>query len=491
MSENIIREVVTRTKGEMYLGVVGPVRSGKSTFIRKFMELKVLPFINDDELYKKVNDELPQSGEGKTIMTVEPKFIPSNQMTINVEENLSLSIRLVDCVGYVIPNAKGYLNEDGTNRLVQTPWFSDPIPFGDAAGIGTRKVIESHSNIGILLSSDGSFGEFSREEYENIEEKMVNELKDLDKPFVLVINTVKPSAPETIDLVTSLKTKYGISVVAIDVKNLTVSDIDGILKEALSEFDISELNIGVPSWVNSLDDEITFKHYFSNLLSETTGNYRKMKDVYSIVNSLTDSEYIGKVEIASIDAGSGVVDIDLTINDDIYNQVVNEILGTPIDDKGELIVILQQLKHAKKVYDKVGSLDKVYQVGYNLTIPTVSDLKLDEPELLRQGNRYGIKLKATGTALLLTKVEVESTFEPIIGDLEQATALVEHMKESYTSDSTKIWNSEIFGRKLGDVINDGIKLKVSQVSDVVLEKYSKGISKIINNGKGNVITIII
>ncbi len=491
MSENIIREVVTRTKGEMYLGIVGPVRTGKSTFIRKFMELKVLPYITDEESYHKVVDELPQSGEGKTIMTVEPKFVPSNQMTITIEENLNLSVRLVDCVGYVIPTSKGYLNEDGTNRLVQTPWFSEPIPFDDAAGIGTRKVIESHSNIGILLSSDGSFGEFGRDEYEKVEESMVNELKQINKPFVLVINTTKPGDDETKQLVSDLKVKYEISVVALDVKNLTTSDVDNVLKEALNEFDISELNLGVPSWVNALDDDISFKHQFSKVISETTGNYRKMKDVFEIQKTLNDCELFKKVDISSVDAGSGIVDIDLSISDEIYNQIVDEILGTPIEDKGALILTLQKFKTAKKVYDKVGNLDKVYQLGYDITVPSVDDMRLEEPELSKRGSRYGIKLKASASALLITKVDVESTFEPIIGGVEQATTLVEHMKENYQSNPSAIWDSEIFGRKLGDVINDGIKLKVSQVPEVVLEKYSKSIAKVINNGKGGVIAIIL
>lgn len=491
MSENIIREVVTRTKGEMYLGIVGPVRTGKSTFIRKFMELKVLPYITDEEVYHKVVDELPQSGEGKTIMTVEPKFVPSNQMTISIEENLNLSVRLVDCVGYVIPNAKGYLNDDGTNRLVQTPWFSEPIPFDDAAGIGTRKVIESHSNIGILLSSDGSFGEFNRDDYEKVEESMVNELKQTNKPFVLVINSTKPNTDETKQLVIDLKTKYEVSVIALDVKNLSTADVDNVLKEALSEFDISELNLGVPSWVNELDDDISFKHEFSKVISETTGNYRKMKDVFEIQQALDSCELFKKVDISNIDAGNGIVDIDLSINDEIYNQIVDEILGTSIEDKGALILTLQKFRTAKKVYDKVGNLDKVYQVGYDITVPTVDDMKLEEPELSKQGSRYGIKLKASASALLITKVNVESTFEPIIGSIEQATTLVEHMKENYQTNPSEIWNSEIFGRKLGDVINDGIKLKVSQVPEVVLDKYSKSIAKVINNGKGGVIAIIL
>lgn len=491
MSENIIKEVITRTKGEIYLGVVGPVRSGKSSFIRKFMEVKVLPYIKEDDTYHKVLDELPQSGEGKTIMTVEPKFVPSNNMTITIEDNVNLNIRLVDCVGYVIDSSKGFLNDDGSTRLVQTPWFSEPIPFNDAAGLGTKKVIEAHSNIGILLSSDGSFGDFTRDEYEKIEERMVEELKSLNKPFVLIINTNKPNAEETKNLVNELSNKYNVTVLPINVLDLTNNDVDLILKSALNEFDISELNLEVPSWVDQLDGNIPFKQEFDSIINEVTGNYRKMKDAFIIQDKLLECGLFDSVDIMNVDSGSGVVDINIKVKDGIYTEIIEDILGVTLEDKGVLIEILQKLKKAEEIYNKIGNLEKVYQVGYDVVIPPISEIKLEEPTLSKQSNRYGILINAKAEALLITKVDVESSFDPIIGNMEQAQILVDHMKEDYENNPEKLWNSEIFGRKLCDVISDGIRIKVNQVPNKILEKYSDGITKIINQNKGGVIAIVL
>ena len=491
MSENIIKEVITRTKGEIYLGVVGPVRSGKSSFIRKFMEVKVLPYIKEDDTYHKVLDELPQSGEGKTIMTVEPKFVPSNNMTITIEDNVNLNIRLVDCVGYVIDSSKGFLNDDGSTRLVQTPWFSEPIPFNDAAGLGTKKVIEAHSNIGILLSSDGSFGDFTRDEYAKIEERMVEELKSLNKPFVLILNTNKPNAEETKNLVNELSTKYNVTVLPINVLDLTNNDVDLILKSALNEFDISELNLEVPSWVDQLDGNISFKQEFDSIINDVTGNYRKMKDAFIIQDKLLECGLFDSVDIMNVDSGSGVVDINIKVKDGIYTEIIEDILGVTLEDKGVLIEILQKLKKAEEIYNKIGNLEKVYQVGYDVVIPPISEIKLEEPTLSKQSNRYGILINAKAEALLITKVDVESSFDPIIGNMEQAQILVDHMKEDYENNPEKLWNSEIFGRKLCDVISDGIRIKVNQVPNKILEKYSDGITKIINQNKGGVIAIVL
>ena len=491
MSENIIKEVITRTKGEIYLGVVGPVRSGKSSFIRKFMEVKVLPYIKEEDTYHKVLDELPQSGEGKTIMTVEPKFVPSNNMTITIEDNVNLNIRLVDCVGYVIDSSKGFLNDDGSTRLVQTPWFSEPIPFNDAAGLGTKKVIEAHSNIGILLSSDGSFGDFTRDEYAKIEERMVDELKSLNKPFVLILNTNKPNAEETKNLVNELSNKYNVTVLPINVLDLTNNDVDLILKSALNEFDISELNLEVPSWVDQLDGNIPFKQEFDSIINDVTGNYRKMKDAFIIQDKLLECGLFDSVDIMNVDSGSGVVDINIKVKDGIYTEIIEDILGVTLEDKGVLIEILQKLKKAEEIYNKIGNLEKVYQVGYDVVIPPISEIKLEEPTLSKQSNRYGILINAKAEALLITKVDVESSFDPIIGNMEQAQILVDHMKEDYENNPEKLWNSEIFGRKLCDVISDGIRIKVNQVPNKILEKYSDGITKIINQNKGGVIAIVL
>lgn len=492
MSNNILKDVATRTSGEVYIGVVGSVRSGKSTFIRKFIETKVLPFVNDRYIYDKILDELPQSSEGKTIMTVEPKFVPSNIVKITLDDDISFQVRLVDCVGHIIESAKGYQNEDGTSRLVQTPWFSDPIPFDDAAKLGTDKVIESHSNIGIVMSSDGSFGDFSREEYEKVEELVIEELKRLNKPFILVINTTKPNEPSTLNLVDELSKKYEISVVAVDVANMNEQDIDTILKTAMDEFEINELNLEFPNWISKLNEDVSFKEHFNDLVSNTTGSFRKMKDIFNIQESFKNSCMFTDVVISNVNAGTGLVDIELTCSDEQYNNVINEILGCDLSNKTDFIEELQMLRKAKKAYDLVGTaLDKVEQVGYDIALPVSNSIILDKPELLKDGSRYGIKIKANAPMIQLVKVNVTSCFEPIIGSKEQAEEVINNMIVNYENDPEKLWNSEIFGRKLCDVINDGIKAKVSAIPETVLEKYKTSMEKVVNHGKGGIIAIVL
>ena len=492
MSNNILKDVATRTSGEVYIGVVGSVRSGKSTFIRKFIEKKVLPLVSDKYTYDKILDELPQSSEGRTIMTVEPKFIPSNIVKISVDNDVSFQVRLVDCVGHIIESAKGYLNEDGSTRLVQTPWFSDAIPFDDAAKIGTDKVIESHSNIGIVMSSDGSFGDFSRDEYEKVEELVIEELKQLNKPFVLVINTTKPYDESTKNLVKELENKYDVSVVAVDVKNINEEDIDMILKNAMNEFDINELNLEVPSWINKLNDDISYKERFNEIVSSTTGSFRKMKEVFKIQEVFKESNLFEQVNISDINCGTGEVKIELMCSEQIYNDIINELLGGNIDDKCSFIEELQILKKAKKTYDMIGnSLEKVEQVGYDISLPKIETINLEKPELLKEGTRYGIKLKAIAPMIQFVKINVCSTFEPIIGTKEQAEEVINNMILNYENNPDKLWNSEIFGRKLCDVINDGIKSKVNAIPDNILEKYKTSIEKVVNYGKGGLITIIL
>lgn len=492
MSNSVLKDVATRTSGEVYIGVVGSVRSGKSTFIRKFMETKVLPLVTDKSLYDKIQDELPQSSDGKVIMTVEPKFVPSSIVKVTIDTDVTFQVRLVDCVGHIIPSAKGYLNDDGTTRLVQTPWFSDSIPFNEAAKLGTEKVIGSHSNIGIVMSSDGSFGEFTREEYEKVEEIVIEDLKNNDKPFVLVINTINPNTPETTKLVEELSNKYGVSVIALDVLNMTEKDIDELLKVAMDEFDIEELSINVPTWVSKLDEDISYKERFNELVSQTTGTFRKMKDAFRIQDVLKESELFENVSITGIDPGTGLVNVEVTCSDECYNDVINEILGENINDKSSFIDTLQNFRKARHVYDLVGcAMNKVEQVGYDIALPKTEDIILEKPELLKDGARYGIKIKANAPMIQLVKINVSSTFEPIIGSKEQAEELINHMLEDFENEPVKLWNSEIFGRKLCDVIGDGIKAKVNAIPENVLEKYKNSIEKVVNYGKGGIIAIVI
>lgn len=489
---NVIRDVYYRTNGEIYIGVVGSVRSGKSMFIRKFIQTKVLPFVQDEEVKNKIIDELPQSAEGKAIMTVEPKFVPTTPVQITVEDDLKLNVRLVDCVGYILENAKGYENEDGSPRLVRTPWFSENIAFEDAATIGTQKVINNHSHIGILMTSDGSFGEFTRHDFESVEEKLVDELKSLDKPFVIVLNTAEPNSNKTLKLIESLATKYGVSVIPVNVMDLTDRDIDVILREALNEFDISKLEIKIPTWVSALDDCYEKKQIFNEVVNQTTGEYRKFKDVQNIKDNLSECDLFSKVEISNLDSGTGEVEITIDFKDELFDEIVTDILGKSIEDRGEYITLLQDFVRAKKEYDKLSTaIEAVKATGYGIANPDVNDLELDKPEVVKHGSRYGIKLRAKAPSIHLIKVDVESTFEPIIGSEEQSKQLLNKIMDDYDTDPNAMWESEIFGRKLSEVVNDGIKAKLYLIPENVQYKLRQCLEKIVNKGRGNIIAIIL
>lgn len=491
MGDSIIRNVVYRTNGEMYIGVVGSVRSGKSLFIRKFIEKKVLPYVAP-ELKNNIIDDLPQSAEGKTIMTVEPKFVPANPANIIIEKDLKLSIRLVDCVGYVIPSAKGYMNEDQTPRLVRTPWFSENIPFEEAASIGTKKVIENHTNIGILMTSDGSFGEFKRDDYEEVEEKLVDELKKLDKPFVIVLNTAEVNTDKTKALVNDLINKYQVSVVAIDVSNLNDQDIDRILKEALNEFDISKLDIKVPNWLTVLHGEHRVKKEFNEVISNVTGEFRKFKHVELIREKLSECELFESVNLSSLDSGTGEVVVEINVSDELYNGIVEEIIGDAINDRGKFIELLQDATIAQKEYANYKiALEAVKTTGYGIAIPQVENMVLDTPEVIKQGSRYGIRLRALASSIHMIKVDVESSFEPIIGSEEQSKKLLEKILNDYETNPDEIWNSEIFGRKLSEVVNDGVKAKLYLVPENIQFKIKESLEKIVNKGRGGIIAFIL
>lgn len=491
MSDSIIRNVVYRTNGEMYIGVVGSVRSGKSLFIRKFIENKVLPYVGP-ELKNNIIDDLPQSAEGRTIMTVEPKFVPANPANITIDKDLKMNIRLVDCVGYIIPSSKGYKNDDQTPRLVRTPWFSENIPFEEAASIGTKKVIENHSHIGILMTSDGSFGEFTRADYEAVEEQLVDELINLDKPFVIVLNTAEVNSEKTKALVNDLMDKYQVGVIAVDVYNLSNADIDRILKEALNEFDISKLDIKIPSWLTALNDSHKAKMEFNEAIADVTGEFRKFKYVNLIKDKLSECELFESVNLTNLDSGTGEVVIEITLSDDLYNGIVEEIIGDAINDRGKFIELLQDATMAQKEYGNYRSaLEAVKNTGYGIAIPQVENMVLDTPEVIKQGSRYGIRLRAQAPSIHMIKVDVESAFEPIIGSEEQSKKLLEKMLTDYESNPNEIWNSEIFGRKLSEVVNDGIKAKIYMLPENVQYKIRESLEKIVNKGRGGIIAIIL
>ena len=478
-----------KSNGEIYLGVVGAVRTGKSTFIKKFIETLVLPNIEDEYEKKRCLDELPQSAQGKTIMTTEPKFVPSNAAKIKVDD-FDANIRLVDCVGYVIEGSKGYEDENGP-RMVKTPWYDEQIPFIEAAEIGTEKVIKDHSTIGIVVTTDGSIGEIERKSYEEKEEQVINELKEIGKPFIVLLNTTHPMLPETERLANSIKEKYDVPTIPISIETMTEKDSYNILKEALYEFPILSINVNMPEWIACLKPDHWLKKSYIEKIRECVTEVDKLRDVEKINTNFTTNEYIEKAYLSSVDAETGVVTINLESNGELYNQVLNEIIGVNIESKADMIELFQNLKEAQTEYEQIKSaLKMVKQTGYGVAIPRIEDLKLDTPEVLKHGSRYGVKLKAVAPSIHMIRVDVESTFEPIIGSEVQSKELVNYLLRDQ-EDPQAIWKSEIFGRSLDNIIQEGIQAKVAMMPENIRYKLQNTLTKVVNKGSNNMIAIVI
>lgn len=490
MSENYIRQIIKRTDNELYLGVVGPVRSGKSTFIRRFVEALVLPHVTDEDVYKRVIDELPQASDGRQIMTTEPKFVPNNAVSLMIED-LDVSVRLVDCVGFVIPNSVGYDDEEGP-RMVHTPWFEDAIPFKDAAAIGTKKVINDHSTIGIVMTSDGSISDFNRDDYVEAEEKTIQELKVIEKPFIVILNSRHPNLQETRDLAQELQEKYEVPVLPLDVDQLNTSSINDVLKEALYEFKIKELNLRVPNWFSVLKEDHPVKQDFSAMIDRLSDDYQKIREVHNIVDELKENEYIHDCELTGLNPEEGSCEITITCKEELYNQIIEDIVGHQIDDRGDFVRLLQDYAEAKREYDQFATaLAMVKQVGYGIATPTTNDMTLDKPELIKSGPRYGVKIKAVAPSIHMIKVDITSSFEPIIGTKEQSEALIEYIMDGYETNPSGVWQKEIFGRTLDEVVIDGIRAKLFVLPDRAKEKLRETLEKVMNQGSGGLIAIIL
>lgn len=487
---DIIKSITERTGGDLYLGVVGAVRTGKSTFIKKFIENLVVPNIEDEYEKKRALDEIPQSAQGRTIMTTEPKFVPSNAATIKVDD-FTASVRLVDCVGYIIPGAKGYEDENGP-RMVKTPWYDEEIPFVEAAEIGTEKVIKDHSSIGIVVTTDGSIGEIERSDYIEAEERIVGELKEIGKPFIVILNSTHPMLPETERMADSLKESYGVPVLPISIENMSERDIYSILKEALYEFPVLEVNVDMPEWIATLDSENWLKKIYIEKIRESVIEIDKLRDIEHITSHFNDCEYISKSYLSNVDTSSGVVTVTLDAPDNLYNQVLKDIIGVEVTSKSQLLKLFQDYNEAKVEYDQIKTaLKMVKTTGYGVACPTLSDMKLDTPEILKQGSRYGIKLKAVAPSIHMIRVDVESTFEPIIGSEMQSKELINYIMKDYDNDADSIWKSEIFGRSLDVIVKEGIQAKLSMLPENVRFKLQQTLSKLVNKGNGNLFAIVL
>lgn len=488
---DIFKDIAERTGGDIYLGVVGSVRTGKSTFIKKFMELVVIPNIENESEKARAKDELPQSAAGKQIMTTEPKFVPNNAAKIHVAEGLEVNVRLVDCVGYTVPGATGYEDENGP-RMINTPWYEEPIPFQEAAEIGTRKVIQEHSTLGVVITTDGSIGEIPRANYIESEERVIDELKEVGKPFIVIINSVRPHHPDTEALRHELMEKHDVPVLALSVESMNEQDINSVLREVLFEFPVHEVNVNLPSWVMVLKEEHWLRQNYEEAVRDTVKDIKRLRDVDRVVGLFGEFEFIDHASLAGIEMGVGVAEIDLYAPDDLYDQILKEVVGVEIRGKDHLLQLMQDFAHAKAEYDQVAdALKMVKQTGYGIAAPTISDMSLDEPEIIRQGSRFGVRLKAVAPSIHMIKVDVESEFAPIIGTEKQSEELVRYLMQDFEDNPLSIWNSDIFGRSLNSIVREGIQAKLSLMPENARYKLKETLERIINEGSGGLIAIIL
>ncbi|MDD7682122.1 MAG: stage IV sporulation protein A [Clostridium sp.] len=490
-SFNIYRDIAERTQGDIYVGVVGPVRTGKSTFIKKFMDTMVIPKINNTYKKERAKDELPQSGSGKTIHTTEPKFVPNEAIEITIDDDVNFKVRLIDCVGYIVKGALGYLEEDEP-KMVNTPWYEYEIPFEDAAEIGTRKVITDHSTIGLLVTTDGSITGLSREDYVEAEERVVEELKSINKPFVVVLNTKNINSPETETLKNDLEKKYDVTVQVMDVFNMTEKDIEKLFNQVLTEFPVKEINIDMPVWVEKLSPDHWLKKEFFKIVKGMCQNINKIKDIKPIFNDAKNTENLGASALEQINLGDGTAKMLLKPSEDIFYKVLSENCDVNVSSESDLIVLIKELNAAKKEYDKIkDALIDVKETGYGLVAPQLSEMSFEEPEIVKQGSKFGVKLKASAPSLHFIKADIKTEISPIMGSEKESEELVKALMEQYDKDPASLWQSNMFGKSLEVLVKEGLQNKLYKMPEDVQTKIQKTLQKIINEGSGGLICIIL
>ncbi len=492
MSEyNIYKDIAERTNGDVYLGVVGPVRTGKSTFIKRFMDLFVLPNMDDLNAKERAQDELPQSAGGKTIMTTEPKFIPNEAVEIVLDDNAKMKVRMIDCVGYIVDSALGHI-EDDLPRMVQTPWSAEPIPFGDAAEIGTKKVICDHSTIGILVTTDGSITDIPREDYIDSERRVAKELSEMGKPFVIILNTKYPEKSETEDLRKYLEEEYGAPVVSVNCLSLDDNEIKEILEQVLYTFPVREIGIDLPKWIDALDDSHRIKKGIYDAVLLASSNISTLSNLKSALEEISLCEFVKSADTVNIDLGTGKARIKIETPDNLFYDIVKEISGFDISGEDKLLSLLTEMSDIKKKYDKISTaLREVENKGYGIVTPTIDEMSLEEPEIVKQGNRFGIRLKASAPSIHMIKAEIQTEVSPIVGTEKQSEELVHYLLKEFETDPKQIWQSDIFGKSLHELVNEGLHNKLSKMPDEAQIKLQETLQKIINEGSGGLICIIL
>lgn len=487
---NLYKDIASRTNGEIYIGVVGPVRTGKSTFIKRFMDILVLPDMADEAARSRTRDELPQSAAGKTIMTTEPKFIPKDAAVIPVNENSEIKLRLIDCVGYMTNGAAGHMEND-SERMVKTPWFDSEIPFTKAAEIGTYKVIHEHSNIGFVITTDGSFGEIKRENYEKPEEQTIEQLKQLGKPFVVLLNSAKPYSEEAKQIAQNIAKKNNVTVFPVNCEQLKKDDILNILNTVLNEFPISEIDFYLPKWVEMLGNGHWLKKEIIQTIRNIQPELLRMKDVKNEVFN-SDCKYIKELRVEEKDLSTGCVKVLVSLMEEYYYQVLSELTGTDIPDEYRLIKSLKDFSSLKNGYSKVQTaMADVHSRGYGVVTPQRSEIRLAEPELIKNGSKYGVKIKAEAPSIHMIKADILTEIAPIVGSEEQAKDLINFIKDNSQNKEDGIWDTNIFGKSIEQIVDDGIQTKISKLSNETQEKMQDTLQKITNDSNGGVICIII
>lgn len=488
---NLYRDIAERTDGDVYIGVVGPVRTGKSTFISRFMEELVLPNMPQSPKRARLSDELPQSASGRTIMTTQPKFVPNEAVSVQLGDQATVRVRMVDSVGYLVPGALG-TQENDEARMVHTPWFDHDIPFEQAAEIGTRKVIADHATIGLVVTTDGSISDIPRSAYVEAEERVIGELKQLGKPFIVVLNSANPQSEETQELKKELSDKYDVPVLLLNVKAMEISDIQSVFEQVLFEFPLREIRLTVPGWLHALDENHwLISHVLSTIQKGATG-ISKMRDHAAFAGAFDESPYSGSLATDGIDLGQGRLSYTLPLKDGLFNRILGEECGTEIKGDAHLLSLMKELVAAKQEYDHVAdALKAVRETGYGLVTPSMNELTLQEPEIVQQGSRFGLKLKANAPSLHMIRVDIETEVSPVVGTEKQSEELVHYLLEEFQNDPQRIWNTNFFGKSLHELVREGLSNKLMRMPADAQEKVQETLSKIINEGNGGMICILL
>lgn len=486
----IYEDIATRTNGDIYIGVVGPVRCGKSMFISKFMQNLVIPNIKNKHSKERAIDELPQSAEGKTIMTTQPNFVPNEAVKVSIG-NANMNVRLIDCVGYMISGAMGH-EENQKPRLVKTPWSDTEMPFEQAAELGTKKVIEEHSTIGFVITTDGTISDIARESYVEAEERIIEEVKATDKPFVVIVNSTKPRSADTVNLTKTLSEKYGAPVIALDVMKMSEEEIERVFEKVLLEFPIKTFKANMPDWLQALPFEDPLIQNVIEEIKKFGDNASKVGEIDKTYVAFMENENFEPLVVGKMELGEGSVVFDVTPKQHLFYKVISNQCGYEIPDDYALVNYIRELAFAKREYDKLAfALEQVKENGYGIVNPSVEEMTLEDPQIVKQGSRFGVKLRASAPSLHIMKVDVETEVSPIVGTQQQSEDLVKYMMDEFEKDPASIWETNMFGRTLHSMVNDGIQSKIVMMPLEAQRKMRKTLGRIVNEGKGGIICILL